>query len=124
MNVFSEVQVEPLLAAGFVVTSTLWLALSSFVVIDRLSYDRRQRQLGLMRRSLSDPALADLSRGERAAFVQQMLDRVPTYLIYRMTGDDELPAWVREEWQRTGKKPSSSDFVNRAIIQALNSAGT
>jgi HEAT repeat protein len=97
MRTILEVQVEPVLAAGFVVTTTLWLVLSSWVVIDRLRYDRRQRQLGLIRRSLADPRLADLSPGERAAFVRQMLDRTPTHVIYRMAGDDELPAWVREE---------------------------
>lgn len=36
---------------------------------------------------------------------------------------ESLDAWVRSEWQRTGKKPSSSDFVNRAILQALQSTG-
>jgi hypothetical protein len=33
-----------------------------------------------------------------------------------------LDAWVRDEWQRSGKKPSSSDFVNQAILQALKQA--
>ena len=100
MDVFTEVRVEPLLALGFAVTSTLWLALSSWVVIDRLRYDRRERQLGLIRRSLGDPRLAELSQGERAAFIQQLLDRVPTHVIYRMAGNDEFPAWVREECAR------------------------
>jgi len=95
-----EARVEPLLAAGFVITVSLWLVLSVWVVIDRLLYDRRRRQLGVIHRSLSDPRLVELSYGERSALVQQLLDRVPTHLIYRMAGDDELPAWVREECAR------------------------
>ena len=95
-----EAQVEPLLAAGFVITVALWLVLSVWVVLDRLAYDRRKRQLGLIHRSLSDPRLAELSYAERAEFVRQLMDRVPTHVIYRMAGDDELPAWVREECAR------------------------
>jgi len=95
-----EAKVEPMLAAGFVITVALWLVLSVWVVIDRLLYDRRKRRLGLLHRSLSDPRLAELSYAERAAFVEQLLDRVPTHLIYRMAGDDELPGWVREECAR------------------------
>ncbi|HEX7981840.1 MAG TPA: HEAT repeat domain-containing protein [Gemmatimonadaceae bacterium] len=95
-----EAQVEPLLAAGFVITVSLWLVLSVWVVIDRLRYDRRQRQLGLIRRSLADPKLIELSLGERGALVRELLDRVPTHVIYRMTGDDELAGWVREECAR------------------------
>ncbi len=93
-------QVEPLLAAGFVITLTLWLVLSVWVVLDRLRYDRNRRKLGLLRRSLSDPKLGELSHAERAALVRQLLDRVSTRDIYRMAGDDELPGWVREESAR------------------------
>ena len=100
MQAILEVPVEPLLAAGFVITLSLWLVLSVWVVIDRMLYDRRRRRLGVIHRSLADPQLAELSYAERAAFVQQLLDRVPTRLIYRMAGDDELPAWVREECAR------------------------
>ena len=100
MRSLLEVQVEPLLAAGFAVTSLVWLAFSGWVVIDRLVYDRRQRQLGLIHRALSDPRLADLSAGERSAFVKRLLGGMPTHVIYRMAGDDEVPAWVREECAR------------------------
>jgi HEAT repeat protein len=100
MYTIFEARVEPLLAAGFVITVALWLVLSVWVVVDRALYDRRRRQLGFIHRSLGDPKLGELSHGERAAFVRQLLDRVPTYLIYRMAGDDELPAWVREECAR------------------------
>jgi len=76
-----EARVEPLLAAGFVITVVLWLVLSVWVVLDRLAYDRRKRQLGLIHRSLSDPRLAELSYAERAEFVRQLMDRVPTHVI-------------------------------------------
>jgi HEAT repeat protein len=100
MRTLLEVQVEPLLGAGFAITGALWLVLSVWVVIDRLVYDRRERQLGLIRRSLGDPRLGELSYGERAAFVAQLLDRVPTHVIYKMGADDQFPAWVREECAR------------------------
>jgi HEAT repeat protein len=100
MRTFLEVQVEPLLAQGFVITTSLWLALSGWVVVDRMRYDRRERELKLIRRSLADARLAELSASERASVVRQMLDRVTTGVIYRMAGDDELPAWVREECAR------------------------
>ena len=95
-----EARIEPLLAAGFVITVTLWLVLSAWVVLDRLRYDRNRRKLGLLRRSLGDPKLGELSHAERAALVRQLLDPVSTRDIYRMAGDDELPGWVREESAR------------------------
>ena len=45
-----EARIEPLLAAGLVITVTLWLVLSAWVVLDRLRYDRNRRKLGLLRR--------------------------------------------------------------------------
>jgi len=95
-----EARIEPLLAAGLVITVTLWLVLSAWVVLDRLRYDRNRRKLGLLRRSLGDPKLGELSHAERAALVRQLLDPVSTRDIYRMAGDDELPGWVREESAR------------------------
>jgi HEAT repeats len=100
MNVIGELRIEPLLATGFAVTLALWLTLSVWVVIDRLLHDRRERKLGLIRRSLSDPRMIELSRAERTAFVEQLMDRVPTHVIYRMAGSDELPVWAREECAR------------------------
>jgi HEAT repeat protein len=100
MQSLLEVQVEPLLAAGFAITSVVWLTFSCWVVSDRMAYDRRQRQLGVLHRSLADPRLADLSAGERSAFVKRLLGGMPTHVIYRMAGDDEVRAWVREECAR------------------------
>ena len=100
MRTIFEAQVEPLLAAGFVITAALWLVLSVWVVIDRMRYDRGQRKLRIIHRSVSDPRLVELSYAERAAFLKQLLDRLPARTIYRMAGDDELPAWVREECAR------------------------
>ena len=100
MRTIFEAQVEPLLAAGFVITASLWLVLSVWVVIDRMRYDRGQRKLRIIHRSVSDPRLVELSYAERAAFLKQLLDRLPARTIYRMAGDDELPAWVREECAR------------------------
>jgi HEAT repeat protein len=100
MRTIFEAQVEPLLAAGFVITAALWLVLSVWVVIDRVFHDRRRRQLGIIQRSLSDPRLGELSYAERSAFVRQFLDKVPARMVYRMSGDDQLPAWVREECAR------------------------
>src|SRR4029079_2023332 len=89
---------EPLLAAGFVITAALWLVLSVWVVIDRMRYDRGQRKLRIINRSVSDPRLVELSYAERAAFLKQLLDRLPARTIYRMAGGDELPALRPREW--------------------------
>jgi HEAT repeat protein len=89
-------RVEPLLGQGFAAVASLWLAMSSWVVVDRIRHDRRHDRLQSMHRALSDPTLAALPPLERAAAVRDMLTRLPTSVAYRMTGDTELAPWVRE----------------------------
>ena len=88
--------VEPVLVPGFAVVATAWLAFSSWVVADRVRYDRHQRRLLEIEKLLSDPALAALAPVQRASAVREMVARLPAHEVYRMTSDADLPAWVRE----------------------------
>ena len=96
MDATLAVRVEPLLVPGFAAVAALWAGLSSWVVVDRVRYDRNQRRLVAMQRALADPSLASLLPLERAAAVRDILQRLPTIDAYRMTGDVDLPPWVRE----------------------------
>src|SRR5215210_8552150 len=89
--------VEPMLALGLVAMAAIWLTTSSWVVMDRLVYDRRTRRLLGIERSLRNPALEAHPDIERSAAVRKMLGRLPTNVVYRMTGNSDLPIWVREE---------------------------
>ena len=89
-------RVEPLLGQGFAAVASLWLVMSSWVVVDRVRHDRRHDRLRSIQRAMSDPTLAALPALERAAAVREMLTHLPTSVAYRMTGDTELAPWVRE----------------------------
>ena len=93
-------RVEPMLGQGFAAVASLWLAMSAWVVVDRVRHDRRQGQLRSIQRALSDPTLEALQPLERAAAVRDMLTRLPTQVAYRMTGDVDLAPWVRESCAR------------------------
>ena len=93
-------RVEPLLGQGFAAVASLWLAMSAWVVVDRVRHDRRQGRLRSIQRALSDPTLEALPPIERAAAVRDMLTRLPTLVVYRMTGDVDLAPWVRESCAR------------------------
>ena len=97
MDATIAVRVEPLLVPGFAAVATLWLSFSGWVVADRVRYDRRSRRRASIERALADPSLAALPQIERAAAVRDMLGRLPTLDVYRMTGDVDLPPWVREQ---------------------------
>jgi HEAT repeat protein len=96
MNVASAIQVEPVLVQGFAVMASLWLLSSSWVVVDRVRFDRRKRRLRRLERALADPTLEAMRPLERAATVRHLLAKVPKDGVYQMTGNAELPAFVRE----------------------------
>ena len=96
MDATLALRVEPLLVPGFAAIATLWAGFSGWVVVDRVRYDRRQRRIETMRRALADPSLAKLQPLDRSAAVRDMLGRLTVLDVYRMTGDVDLPAWVRE----------------------------
>jgi len=76
-------RVEPMLGQGFAAVASLWLAMSAWVVVDRVRHDRRQGRLRSIQRALSDPTLEALPPIERAAAVRDMLTRLPTLVVYR-----------------------------------------
>jgi HEAT repeat protein len=89
-------RVEPLLGQGFAAVASLWLAMSSWTVVDRVRHDRQQGLLRSVQRTLSDPSLVALPPLERLAAVRELLTRLPIDVAYRMTGDADLASWVRE----------------------------
>lgn len=89
-------RVEPVLALAFAAVATLWLLTSGWVVVDRLLYDRRERLILEIERALGYPALAALPTRERGPEIRRMLARLPKLVVYRMTANADLPAWVRE----------------------------
>ena len=97
MDATLALRVEPLLVPGFAAVASLWLGFSGWVVTDRVRYDRRSSRRATIERALTDPSLAALPELERAAAVRDMLRRLTTLDVYRMTGDAELPSWVREQ---------------------------
>ena len=96
MDATLAVRVEPLLVPGFAAVASLWAGFSSWVVVDRLRFDRHRRRLTAIERALGDPSLAALQPIRRAAAVREMLNRLPPLEVYRMTGNADLPPWVRE----------------------------
>ena len=97
MDATLAVRVEPLLVPGFAAVASLWFGFSGWVVADRVRYDRRSRRLASIQRALADPTLAALRPLQRDAAVRDMLSHLPTLDVYRMTGDVDLPPWVREQ---------------------------
>ncbi|PYP79120.1 MAG: hypothetical protein DMD35_09415, partial [Gemmatimonadetes bacterium] len=89
-------RVEPMLGQGFAAVASLWLVTSAWVVADRVRHDRQRSRLRSIERALSDPTLAALQPLERAATVREMVTRLPTLVVYRMTGNVDLAPWVRE----------------------------
>ncbi len=96
MDATLALRVEPLLVPGFAAVATLWTGFSGWVVADRVRFDRNRRRLVAMERALGDPSLAALQPLARAAAVRDMLGRLPALDVYRMTGNADLPPWVRE----------------------------
>jgi HEAT repeat protein len=95
MDTTLAVRVEPLLVPGFAAVATLWAGFSAWVVADRVRFDRAKRRLAAIERALADPTLAALPPLERTAAVRDMLERLPKLDVYRMTGNVDLPPWVR-----------------------------
>jgi HEAT repeat protein len=96
MDTQFEARLEPLLVLGFAATTTLWLLLSSWVVVDRVRYDRRKRRQLELGRRLADPAIAALPEEARARTIAELLAPLPRLEVYRMASNNELAPWVRE----------------------------
>jgi HEAT repeat protein len=96
MDASLVVRAEPLLLPGLAAMATLWTGFSGWVVADRVRFDRSERRRLTIERALADTTLASLRPLERAAAVRDMLGRLPADDVYRMTGNADLPPWVRE----------------------------
>lgn len=85
-----------LLLSGFVATLIVWIGLSTFVVINRLLYDRRERRLIGIARELSNPSLMALPNGDRSPSIRRILAGLTRRAVYRMIASTSLPTTVTE----------------------------
>ena len=81
------------LAVGALV---LWLAMSAWIVVDRMLFDARNRGLGWASRELRAPTLAALSPAERLARLRTIVHGMPMRSLERLVMDASLPRWVRD----------------------------
>lgn len=81
------------LAVGALV---LWLAMSGWIVVDRMLFDARNRGLGWASQELRAPALAALPPAERLARVQAIVHGLPMRSLERLVMDTSLARWVRD----------------------------
>ena len=84
------------LVIGFAATVAVWTCVSAFVVVNRLLYDRRNRRLIGIARSLTDPAVASLAPLGRSPAIRRILSRLSRRAVYRMVASTELPVSVTE----------------------------
>ena len=84
------------LLVGFALTLTLWLAISTYLVISRITYDRRERQLVDIARRLTDPPVASLPPLKRAPAIRHVLARRSRRSLYKMSSSSAYPDWLTE----------------------------
>jgi HEAT repeat protein len=81
---------------GFAATFAVWTGVSAFVVVNRMLYDRRDRRLIGIARSLADPAVASLAPLDRSPAIRRILSRLSRRAVYRMVASTVLPVSVTE----------------------------
>ena len=89
-------RLEPLFLGALVITAILWIALSAYVVINRMLYDRRQRRLMDDARDLADPAVASLPTIERSPAMRRTLSNLSRQNVYRLVSRTDVPAALNE----------------------------
>ncbi len=81
---------------GFAAMFAVWSGVSAFVVVNRMLYDRRNRRLIGIARSLADPAVAALAPLDRSPAIRQILSRLSRRAVYRMVASTVFPVAVTE----------------------------
>jgi HEAT repeat protein len=81
---------------GFAAMFAVWAGVSSFVVVNRMLYDRRERRLTSIARALADPALASFAPIDRAPAIRGILSRMSRRAVYRMVASTVLPVSITE----------------------------
>ena len=99
----------------------LWLAMSGWILVDRMLFDARNRGLGWASRELRAPALAVLPPAERLARVQAIVQRLPMRSLERLVMDTSLSRWVRDACSALVVRAGRPD---KLLAAARNVAGT
>lgn len=84
----------------FLVSLLVWFGLSVYVLLDRWSYDRRERRLQQALEVLCGPGLQGLEPAAWQAAVERVLLDLPPSLRGRLLLDPALPAAVAEAFSR------------------------
>lgn len=99
----------------------LWLAMSAWIVVDRMLFDARNRGLGWASQELRAPALAALPPAERLDRVRAILHGLPTRSLERLVMDTSLPRWVRDACTAEAVRARDPD---KLLAAARNVPGT
>lgn len=99
----------------------LWLAMSAWILADRLLYDARNRGLGWASRELRAPALAELPLPERLERVRTIVRGLPARALERVVMDASLPRWVRDACSAEVVRARDPD---RLLAAAADARGT
>ena len=88
---------------GVVTGLALWLAMSGWIVVDRMLFDARNRGLGWASQELRAPALAALPPAERVAHYERLFsislqDNLSAYLftmrLHHIGAEDARVVWL------------------------------
>ena len=106
------------LLVGFALTLALWLAITAYVVISRMTYDRREQQLVDAARRLTDPRVASLPPLQRVPAIRPLLGRRSRRSLYKMSSSGAYPDWLTEVFaaytvERIGLKRMMLDAEDR-----------
>jgi HEAT repeat protein len=91
----SHTTLEMLVFAGFAVVLVLWVAITAFVVANRMVFDRRRRRLLEIGRALVDGSDA-MSPLDRTPDIRQALSGLSRRTIYGMIAASTVPLWLSE----------------------------
>lgn len=98
-----------------------WLAMSAWILVDRMLFDARNRGLGWASQELRAPGLAALSPAERLARLQAIVHGLPMRSLERLVMDTSLPRWVRDACSAKVVRARDPD---KLLAAARNAPGT
>jgi HEAT repeat protein len=88
--------ISPILLGAFLTVLTLWVALSGYILADRLVYERRRRMLRRVATALDSTAARGLAFEDRLALVEPHIVGSSRRLVRRVAVDPSTPPWAFE----------------------------